>query len=145
MPSAIQQPLHTPNIRGTYSHRQQVRSIMAHLEILIGEAFRAVDRRRSRAITVEEITALNHEFFDHTVEPAAFVTLRSSQMVPRFARAILTKVFCCQGDDVGEKLHFDTTERLATEGDVEEDNWIRGGGHFCLGLVLGIESTVEKY
>jgi len=48
---------------------------MLDIEVLIRKIARAIDTRRARAISMNEITALNHEFGNHTVESAAFEAL----------------------------------------------------------------------
>lgn len=47
-----------------YSHTEQTRPIMLKLEIFIGEFGSAVDGTTSRAITVDEVTTLDHEIFN---------------------------------------------------------------------------------
>jgi len=48
---------------------------MLDIEVLIRKIARAIDTRRARAISMNEITALNHEFGNYTVESAAFEAL----------------------------------------------------------------------
>ena len=92
----------------TYSHRQQASSIMSQLEVLIRETLRAIDSRGSRPIAVQEVSALNHEFFDDSMEFAALVALRTAEMGLRFSRAELTEVLGGARDNVCEELHFDS-------------------------------------
>ena len=86
---------------------------MPQLKILVRKRLRTINRRRTSPIAINEITTLYHEFFNHSVEFAVFVTLRSAEMVFRFTRAELAEVFCGAWDDVGEEFHFDSTEWLS--------------------------------
>lgn len=47
-----------------YSHTEQTRTIMCEFEIFISEFGSAVDGTTSRAITVDEVTTLDHEIFN---------------------------------------------------------------------------------
>jgi hypothetical protein len=81
---------------------------MPQLEILIRETLRSIDSCRSRSITVQEVSALNHEFFDHSVKFTALVALRAAKMTLRFSSAELAEVLCRAWDDVCEELYFDS-------------------------------------
>lgn len=76
----------------------------------------------------------------NTMKTTALVALRLAKMVLRLARAELAEVFSRLGHDVCEEFHFYAAERLAAEGNVKEDDWVRGcwGCHGCGGeLYLG--------
>ena len=97
---------------------------MPQIKILVRKTLRTIDSRRSRPIAINEITALNHEVLDHSMELASLVALRSPKMILYLAGAILTEGLGRSWDCVREKLHFHAAERLAAEGDVEKDYWI---------------------
>lgn len=48
----------------TYSHTEQTRSIMLKFEIFIREFGSTVDGTASRAVTLDEVTTLDHEIFN---------------------------------------------------------------------------------
>ena len=108
---------------------------MPEPKILIRKTLRAIDRRRPRAVAVQEVSALNHEVLDDAMEFAAFVALWAAEMSFRFSCAELAEVLCCAGDDVCEELHFDAAEGLTAEGGVEEDDWVCLCCHVSLCLV----------
>lgn len=54
----------TDQIGGTYGHAQQARGVMLEGKVFIGEGFGAVNRSTAGAITIQEVTALNHEVLD---------------------------------------------------------------------------------
>ena len=115
---------------------------MTHLEVLVRKAFRAVNSCGSCSVPVQEISTLNHELLDHTMELAALVTLRSAQVVLRLSGAVLSKVLGRPRHDVGKQLHLDAAERLTAESDVEKDDriWLC---HFGVpGSVLSAGSTL---
>ena len=62
----------TIGVRAGIGHRQQVLLAVFVLEVFIVK-FVAVDRLATRAIEVGEVSALQHELWDNTVEDAAFV------------------------------------------------------------------------
>ena len=97
---------------------------MPQIEILIRKTLRSVNTRGACPVAIQEVPTLEHEVFNHTVESAVLVTLRSAQVVLRLAGTVLTEVLCCAWDGVGEELHFYAAEWLAAEGDVEENDWI---------------------
>lgn len=105
---------------------------MLQLEVLIRKSFGAVDAGTTGAIAVEEISTLNHELSDlrairfhnpqhsaernrrfltyNSVKFAAFVALRPSLGILVLASAVLAKIFCGFGSDVGEELHLDSPQ-----------------------------------
>lgn len=85
---------------------------------------RPIDACRSSPVAVEEVPTLNHEVFDDAMELAAFVALRSAEVILGLASAVLTEVLCSAWYLSREKLHLDAAERFATKRNVKEDNWI---------------------
>jgi hypothetical protein len=99
------------------------------LEVLVGEAARAVDGGRPGPVAVEKVAALDHEVLDlapselvdgstpssayHTMELGALVSDRAAVGPARLARAELPEVLGRPGHDVLEELHLDAAERLA--------------------------------
>jgi hypothetical protein len=105
--------------------------------LLVLELPRTIDRSTPRSVSINEIAALDHEVFDDTVEFAAFVALRTAQVVFRLASAELAEIFGSARHAVGVELHFDASEGFAAKGDVEEDDGVfGGGGHCCVVVVL---------
>lgn len=85
--------------------------MLAH-KILIGEGLRTVDGGAPRAVTMQEVPALDHKVFDHAVEFAAFVALRAvgGEGGFGFAGAELAEVFGGEGGDGGVEGDFDAPE-----------------------------------
>lgn len=54
-------------------HTQKALACVLKLEVLIRELI-AVDGLPASAVTIGEVTALNHELLDNTVEPGALVS-----------------------------------------------------------------------
>ena len=63
------------------------------------------------------------------MELAAFVPLRTTEVVFRLACTELAEVFCCTRYDICEELHLDSAERLTTDCDIEEDDLVRFSRH----------------
>jgi hypothetical protein len=111
-------------------HGQKERLLVLDGESLVVKLV-AVNRLASSAVASSEVTTLNHKLLDDAVEDGALVVQRLS----RLADALLTsaesaEVLGCLGDEVGVKLHGDTTDGLAAKGDVEVDAGSRGGVAF---------------
>lgn len=51
-------------MRVTYGHGQQSRLVVLQSEVLVCEFVCAVDGPRAGAVTINEVTALEHELFD---------------------------------------------------------------------------------
>ena len=73
----------------------------------------AVDRLSAGAVTAGEVSALEHEVGDDTVEAGALVT------EPVLARGQFTEVAGSLWDDVVEEFEGDATRELVVDGDVE--------------------------
>jgi hypothetical protein len=65
---------------------------MLDIEILIRKIPCSVNTRRARAIAMNEITALDHEFGNHAMEPAAFEALGLHLRVFGLAGAELAEI-----------------------------------------------------
>ena len=102
-------------------------------EILVWKCLGPIDRGTACAIAVEEVAPLDHEIFDlrevremkghtnnrskirktyHSMELAAFVSLRPSLSVFGLTRAELAEILCGAWCDVCEQLHLDSAQRL---------------------------------
>lgn len=105
---------------------------MAQSEIFIGKLLSAIDGTRSSAITIDEITTLDHEIFDlrrvrfsvhlsgfdtyHSMELAAFVALGLTLGIFGLAGAELAEILCCSRGDVCKQFHLDPAEGLPCGG-----------------------------
>jgi hypothetical protein len=125
----------------THRHTQHADLIMLPPQPLrlVLELPRPIDRGTASSIAINEISSLDHEVFDDSVEFAAFVALRAAQVVFRLARAELAEVLGGARDGVGVELHFDAAQGFAAEGDVEEDDGVFGGH----GLVVMVGSSLR--
>lgn len=109
---------------GTYSHRQQPRPIMHKREIFIRKRLSSIHARAARSIAVQEVSPLNHEILDDTVEFGALVALGAAEVVFRLAGAELAEILGGARDGVGVEEHFDAAEGFTVQGEVEEDGWV---------------------
>ncbi len=108
------------------------------LEVLIVE-LAAVDGLTARAGTVREVTALEHEVGDDTVELGALVVQRLAHLAHTLlARAERAEVFRRAGHGVAVHTHDNTTGGSTVDLNVEEDL----AGDLCQLLFLGVD-TVE--
>lgn len=64
--------LRAVRVRAGVGHREQTRLVVLEVEVLVSELL-AVDRLAARAVAGGEVTALEHEVGDHTVEVGALV------------------------------------------------------------------------
>lgn len=113
------------SVRTAVSHGKKTRGIKFEGKVLIGKFIGAVDGLRACAIAEDEISTLDHEVFDHSMELATFVAKRSSLGILRFTGAELTHVLCRFRRDVLEQLHFDTSKWFSSKSDVEEYDRVR--------------------
>lgn len=94
-------------------HGEESRLVVLELKVLIWKTL-AIDGLAASAVTLGEITALEHEVGDHTVERRSLVAkavLASSEF---------TEVFASLGDDVIEELENDAPSRLVVDRDIKE-------------------------
>ena len=78
---------------------------MLQLEVLVGEGL-AVDRLATSAVVSGEVTTLEHELGDHTVEGRAGVA------EALLAGAQSAEILSCFGNVIAEELHDDTASGL---------------------------------
>lgn len=89
-------------------HGQKTGLVVLQFEVLIGEFVGAVDGAGAGAVAVDEVAALEHEVFDHTMELAPLVALRPPSVVLRLAGAELAEVLSSLGRHIFEQLHLDS-------------------------------------
>ena len=75
--------------------------------------FLAIDRLSTSSVAPGEVTTLEHELGDDTVERGTLI----SEAV--LASGKLTEVLCSLGDDVVVQLEHDAAARRAADGDIE--------------------------
>lgn len=107
-------------------HGQETGSGVLGLEVLIGE-LGAVDGLSAGTVVSGEVTALQHELGDNSVEDGVGV-----------AEALLTSAESSEvlgglGDNVVVELELDSAEGLAVSGDVK----VNLVGHCCFGVKGG--------
>mmetsp|Transcript_47837 Transcript_47837/g.97364 ORF Transcript_47837/g.97364 Transcript_47837/m.97364 type:complete len:206 (+) Transcript_47837:82-699(+) len=101
-------------------HGQQARAGVLHLEVLVGK-LHAVDGLATSAVEVGEVTALEHEVIDDTVEDGALVGQRlAARTNTLLAGAQAAEVLGGLGHNVAVQLERDATQRRTIGGDVEE-------------------------
>ena len=120
--------LRAVGVRTSVGHGQQARLVVLQLEVLVGELL-AVDGLATRAVTAGEVTTLEHELRDDSVEGRTLVAeallagTESSEVLSSLRDVIVEEV-----EINAAGLLFDSSSRfaLAVEdgalpGDVEED------------------------
>ena len=103
-------------------HAQQPGARVFRDEVFVVE-LAPVDGDAARAVSLEEVPALDHEIFDDAVELHVLVSLRKAALLV-LAGAELSEVLARLGRDVGEQLHLDPADVRASDGDVEKHHWI---------------------
>lgn len=48
----------------TYSHTQETWTVMGQCEVFVRKLGRSIDGTRSGAVSIDEVSTLNHEIFD---------------------------------------------------------------------------------
>lgn len=61
------------SVFATVSHREQTRCVMLQSKVLIFEFLFSVDTHATCAIIIQEISSLDHEVFDYSMERAIFI------------------------------------------------------------------------
>jgi hypothetical protein len=102
-------------------HAEEEWPIMQLAEVLIVKLL-AIDTLASRSIAGSEITTLDHELLDDSVESAALVVKWLAGLAyTLLTSAESTEVLSSLGDDVAKELEDNAAGWLAANGDVEED------------------------
>lgn len=102
------------SVRAGIGHGKKTRASVLDAEVLVRE-FRAVDRLAADAGVVSEVTALDHEVGNDTVEPRTRVTEAF------LASGKSTEVLNGFRNDIAVKTEHDTTEVLSVLLDIEVD------------------------
>jgi hypothetical protein len=105
-------------IRARVRHRKQKWCVVLVREVLVWEALgvlEGVDGRRTGAVGVQEVTALDHEGFDDAVEFGQLVALERGGRGRPVADAKLAEIFGREWRRGGVEEHFYATERFACE------------------------------
>ena len=74
-------------------HTQEATLLMRVLEAFVFEVGAAVDRQTSCTIAADEVSTLDHEVLDDSMEPRPLVSLRVAAK-PVLSRAELSEVLC---------------------------------------------------
>jgi hypothetical protein len=104
--------LRSVGVRASVGHGERARLDVLELEVLILE-LGAVDGLATSAVVVGEVTTLDHEVLDNSVESRAFVTKAL------LAGSKSSEVLGCLGHSLAVETHNDTAEILVTMLDVE--------------------------
>jgi len=96
------------------SHGEEEGLLVAELEVLILE-LAAVDRDTTGTVAASEVTTLEHELRDDTVERRLLVTVTSGGLSKS------TEVLAGDGGNLIEELHDDATNGLVVDADIEEN------------------------
>jgi len=114
--------LRTVGVRAGIGHRQETGLSVLELEILVFELV-AVNAFTASSVLVGEVTALQHEVWDNSVEWRVLVAeslLAGSQS---------SEVLSGLGGHILEKLEGDSSKRLLVGGDIEINSRV---GHLCV-------------
>lgn len=125
-----QEELRPVGVGSCVGHGEDAGSGVFLLEVLVGELL-SVDRLPAGTIPPREITTLQHEVGNHTVEFAAFKVERHPSLADSLlSGAQSSKVFSGLGRDIRIQLHNDPTRRLSPDGYIEKT--LRTGHVCCL-------------
>ena len=112
--------LGTVGVGTSVSHGEKTDLVVVLLEVLIGESS-TVDRFATSTVVVGEVTTLEHELGDNTVERRTLVTKAL------LASAESAEVLSCLGNNVVVELELNATKRLAVSSNVEKDLVTKAG------------------
>lgn len=128
-------------------HGQEADTVVLQLEVLIGE-LGAVDTLATTSITSGEITTLQHELRDDSVEAAALVV----QVLAGLSLALLSSAKSSEvlgglGDYVISQDKLDSSRLNSVDGDVKEDLGASGGDGIIgrLGHCIRLYRVGDKY
>ena len=123
--------LRAVRVLSSVRHRQDTRSGVLQLEVLVGELL-SIDGLAAGSVAVREVSSLNHEVGDDAVEDGSLVVERLS----RLANSLLscaqsTEVFhglrhrlsepAREGDDLAIQSHDDSSRLFSVNLDIEVD------------------------
>lgn len=112
--------LGTVGVGTSVSHGEKTDLVVVLLEVLIGESS-TVDRFATSTVVVGEVTTLEHELGDNTVERRTLVTKAL------LASAESAEVLSSLGNNVVVELELNATKRLAVSSNVEKDLVTKAG------------------
>jgi len=108
-------------VLASVGHGEHARARVLQLEVLVSK-LSAVDGLAARAVALGEVTTLEHEVLDHTVENAALEVQGLTRLADSlFTSAKRAEVLRRLRDDIGEELEGDAAGRLTANGDIEKD------------------------
>ena len=110
-------------IRARVRHRKQKGRVVLVREVLVGEALgvlEGVDGRRTGAVSVQEVTALDHEGLDDAMEFGQLVALEWGGGGGPVADAELAEIFGREWRRGGVEEHFYAAEGFACERGMDE-------------------------
>lgn len=119
---------------------------MLQLEVLVLKLL-AVDALAAGAVAIGEVTTLDHELLDDTVEIRALVVERFATFAETlFASAESAKVLGRLGNNIVVQLHNDASSLAITDVDLKEDAAAlrRSGGCLLGGHLCGCREEVRK-
>lgn len=112
-------------------------------EVLIVE-FDTVDTLSASSVASCEITSLDHELLDHTMETGALVGERFAGLSNTLlTSAKSSKVFCSFGSNIIVQFECDSSLSFFPNGNVEEDS-TAGFGSFSRHFVVGYMFVYER-
>ena len=117
--------LGTVGVRASVSHRQDTGTSVLVDEVLISE-LSTIDGLTTDARAVSEITSLEHELGDNSVENRVLEVQRLSTLSHSLlSSAKSSEVLGSLGDAIGVQFHDDSSSGLITDGHVEENLGVR--------------------
>lgn len=124
--------LGTVGVSSGIGHGQQEWLVVLQLEVLIIK-LSTVDGFTTSTISSGEVTTLEHELRDHSVEVATLVVQRLALFTNAlFSSAQSSEVFSSSWDNVSKELEGDSACWLIVDGDIEEDGWV----DHCYSLIV---------
>lgn len=117
-------------------HRKQTSFGVFSLEGFVFE-FLTIDGFSSSSIFMSEITTLEHEILDETMENGVLIVERLALRTnPLLTSAESTEILCRFGCNVFVEFHFDSLGLFISHFYVEEYLWIMGIRKLCNGMLL---------
>lgn len=120
----------------TVSHREETSLGVLSLEVLIGE-LRAINGFTTSTVFISEITTLDHEVLDETMEDTVLeVKGLALDAITLFTSTEGTEIVSSLGSNILEQFHFDSLGFFFTNLDIEENSRVGGIAEIKVILLL---------
>lgn len=136
--------LRSISVRAGVGHGKQALLSVLENEVFIPKSLGSVNASASSTVAVDEVSSLNHEVADDSVEFASFVALALTSTVLRLTSTELAEVLRGARHNILVEFKGDSAKRLTSEGNVKEDQRVSGFRKLCGRHLGNVERQLNR-